>query len=321
MAAGLYGHEETFTAWMDEAFGLMGDDGPRLRAEWLASSPSPMFDDVTVAQPLLYAVNHALGQMVLGWGVRPVALLGHSVGEVAAATLAGVIDFGDGMRLMRERIACFADTPPGGMLAVAASVEDVADLLGGRVHLAAVNGPRQVLLAGEREPLEEAARILDGRGLICRDVLARQAFHSPVVEKAVLATLPGFRQVRLRPPRLTVYSAYTQAVLTDRQATDPEFWAWQAAQTVYFHGALTKLLDDHDCVLVEAGPGNSLTQLARRQRRVVQGHSRVLPLLPDRPRGDEADRRAVDEARRRLTAPPAARARRPAAMEAGGRHG
>lgn len=152
MAAGLHGHDETFTAWMDEAFRLLGPDGPRLREQWLAPAPAPEYDDVTVAQPLLYAVGHALGRMLLEQGLRPAALFGHSVGELVGATLAGVLEFADGMRLMRDRMALFADTPPGGMLAVAASVDEVADVLGPTVHLAAVNAARQLLLSGESAP-------------------------------------------------------------------------------------------------------------------------------------------------------------------------
>ncbi|AKN74868.1 polyketide synthase [Streptomyces sp. PBH53] len=297
MAAGLYEHDSTFTFWMDEAFRLLGQDGPRLRREWLAEVPSAQYDDVTVAQPLLYAVNHALGRMVLGWGVRPAAFLGHSVGEFAAATLAGIFGFDDGIRLMRERVVHFADTPPGGMLAVAAGTEDVADLLGEEVHLAAVNAARQLLLAGEREPLDRAARELAGRGVVCRRVLARQAFHSPAVDDAVRATLHGFRTVPLRRPDAPFYSAGTGGPLPEKEALDPDFWAWQAARTVYFAPALTALLAAHDCLLLEAGPGDGLSRLARRQPRVTARHSFVQPLVP----GDRDDREAVDEVRRRLT--------------------
>ncbi|MEU7002735.1 acyltransferase domain-containing protein [Nonomuraea sp. NPDC046570] len=300
MAAGLYGTEESFTTWMDRTFELFGAVGPRLREQWLATEPSPMFDDVSVAQPLLYAVNHALGRMLLGWGVRPVALLGHSAGELAAATLAGVFDFADGVRLMRGRIGQFADTPPGGMLAVAASVDDVADVLPLGAHVAAVNASRQVLLSGALGPLREAARVLAARGVVCREVPARQAFHSPLVASAATAALPDWQAVRLRPPRLTLYSAYTGGLLDDLTAVDPAFWADQAVATVYFGPALTRLLADHDCLLVECGPGNSLSTLARRQPAVISRSSAVQPLLPDRPRGDVADLRAVAEARRRL---------------------
>ncbi|MET8919753.1 acyltransferase domain-containing protein [Streptomyces sp. NPDC004610] len=302
MAAGLYGHEEAFTHWMDEAFRLLGPDGPRLRRAWLAEHPPPDYDDVTVAQPLLYAVDHALGRMLLEWGVRPVALLGHSVGEFAAATLAGVVDLADGVRMMRERVDLFARTPPGGMLAVSATPDEVADLLRGGVHLAAVNASRQLLLAGERAPLAEAARALHARGTVCREVPARQAFHSPVVEGAVKASLPGWRSVRFHPPRLTLYSAYTEGVLAREQALDPEFWASQASGTVRFAPTLTALLAAHDCLLIEAGPGNTLTMLTRRRTAITQGRSTVLPLLPDRYRGEAADREAAERVREALRA-------------------
>ncbi len=297
MAAGLYGFDETFTTWMDMGFRLMAEDGPRLRRQWLAEAPSPMYDDVSVAQPLLYMVNHALGRMLFDWGVTPVAMLGHSVGEFAAATLAGVLDFAEGMRLIRDRVEHFADTPPGGMLAVAAGVEEISDLLGGKVALAAVNARRQLLLAGDRDSLAEASRALDARGIVNRDVAARQAFHSPLVDGAVRAGLPGFRRVRLNLPRLKVYSAYTQDVLSDGEAVDPEFWASQAARTVYFAPTLDTLLDDVDCVLLEAGPGDGLSRLARRQPQVLAGRSSVMSLLPDRWRGDEVDRRSAAAAR------------------------
>lgn len=280
MAAGLYHRDETFTYWMDEAFAHFQEDGPRLRREWLAQSPSAEFDDVTTAQPLLYAVNYALAKMVLSWGIRPAALLGHSVGEFTAAALAEVFDFADGARLMISRIRSFADTPPGGMLAVAASVAEIADLLGPDVHLAAVNAARQLLLAGERPVLDKAARQLEERGFTCRDVLARQAFHSPVVDGAVRATLPAFSTVALRPPRITVFSAYTQTMLSDELAVNGEFWAWQAARTVYFAPTLTALLSQFDCLLLETGPGDGLTRVARRQRRVVERQSIARSLLP-----------------------------------------
>ena len=289
MAAGLYGRLDVFTDAMDEAFRQLGPEGARLRAEWLAPEPSPLYDDVTVAQPLLYAVGLALGRLVLSWGAEPVALLGHSVGELVAATLAGVLAAEDGFRLMRQRVHQFAGTPAGGMLAVAAPLAEVGDVLGDGVYLAAVNAHRQLLLAGRREDLDRAARVLLERGLVCRDARARQAFHSPVVDDAVTASLPDWQATPLHPPRLPVYSAYTQGPLTGRTACDPVFWARQAAEPVQFAPTLDRLLSDHACLLVEAGPGNSLSMLARRHRAVVRGASRVLPLLPDRPRGDDAD--------------------------------
>lgn len=301
MAAGLYGHDETFTTVMDETFALFETDGPALREEWLAERPSPLYDDVTVAQPLLYAVNHALARVVLSWGVRPAGLVGHSVGEVAAATLAGVLSLKDGVRLMRARMRQFAQTPPGGMLAVAATVEEISDLLGDDVHLAAVNATRQLLLAGESDHLERTRRTLADRGVVCRYARARQAFHSPAVAAAVTASLPDWHTVALQPPQLPLHSAYLDGPLDPGQALDPEFWARQPERTVYFAAALNRLLAEGVDVLIEAGPGAGLSALARRHRAVHAGGCRVVPLLPDSS-GAAGDRQNLADARARLAA-------------------
>src|SRR5262249_31781617 len=98
MAAGLYGYSEAFTGGMGEGFSLLGAEGTQVRADWLLPGSVDGLDDVTRAQPLLYAVGCALGRLVESWGVEPAALLGHSVGEMVAATLAGVFEFKDAMR-------------------------------------------------------------------------------------------------------------------------------------------------------------------------------------------------------------------------------
>jgi acyl transferase domain-containing protein len=107
MAAGLYGHADVFTSTMDQAFRALGSQGHVIRRDWLAETLTPHFDGVTRAQPLLYAIDVALGRMVLDWGVEPAAMLGHSVGELAAATLAGVLTFAEGIGLMRDRARHF----------------------------------------------------------------------------------------------------------------------------------------------------------------------------------------------------------------------
>ncbi|MEU6752337.1 acyltransferase domain-containing protein [Spirillospora sp. NPDC046719] len=300
MAASLYGTVETFTRTMDEAFALMGPRGPHVRAQWLAERPSPEFDDVTVAQPLLYAVGYALGRTLVDRCGSPDALLGHSAGEMVAGALAGVFDFADGMRLMMERLPALAATEPGGMLAVAASVRDVEPLLGDDVHLAAVNAPRQLLLAAAEEPLLRAMSRLKDSGVTVRRVPARQAFHSPLVAAASAEAGDRWTGVELRPPAVRLYSAYDAAPLTAERACDPSFWIGQPARTVHFARALDRLLDDGDHLLVETGPGQSLTMLARRHPRVAAGRSQVIGMSPDRRLGDDAERDAVRSAAEQL---------------------
>lgn len=300
MAAGLYGHCDVFTAVMDRAFELLGADGLGIRADWLSAEPAAMLDDVTRAQPLLYALGYALGKLAESWGAEPAALLGHSVGEMVAATMAGVFEFDDGMRLMRDRMRIFAGTPPGGMLAVAAAADDVSPHLSPPVAIAAINGPRQLLLAGPAAELGEAKRRLQANQITCRPARARQAFHSPAVAAAAEESADGWAATTLRPPRRTVYSAYLGAVLPPRDACDPDFWARQPASPVLFHTTLDRMLNDGDFLLVEAGPGQGLSALARRHPAVSRGRSEVMAMLPAEAGSEDDDRRAVAAAEQRI---------------------
>jgi acyl transferase domain-containing protein len=302
MAAGLYGHFDVFTDVMDTAFWLLGRDGKQVRADWLAEAPPDTFDDVTRAQPLLYAVGCALGRLLESWGIEPTALLGHSVGEMVGATLAGVLEFEDAMRLMRERMRIFADTPPGGMLAVAAAPDQLAGYVTKQVAIAAINGPRQVLLSGPAAPLAAAERRLQAEGVTCMRARARQAFHSPAVADAVARSFEGWRTTPLRPPRRRLYSAYLGEVLPADRACDPRFWAHQPTEPVLFGPTLDRLLSDGDFLLVDLGPGQGLSALARRHPAVSTGRSAVTAMLPTRAGDAERDRHCVRIAAERIRA-------------------
>ncbi len=302
MAAGLYGRDAAFTATMDEVFARLGPRGRELRSDWLGrgGAADARFDDVTRAQPLLYAVGCALGRSLLELGVRPGALIGHSVGEMVAATLSGVLDLADGVELMLDRMDTLAASPAGSMLAVAASAAELEPYLRGEVVVGAVNAPRQTLLAGPAAELARVRADLAGAGITCREARSRQAFHSPVMAPFVAEAHRAWEGVPLRAPRIPVYSARLGAPLTAGHARDPRFWAAQPAEPVLFWPALDRLLADRDALLVEAGPGQGLSTLARRHPAVLAGRAAVLPLLPARRRGPGDDREAFDRAVLRL---------------------
>ncbi|PRH80473.1 polyketide synthase [Streptomyces solincola] len=290
MAAGLYRHDPVFTETVDDVLERFGD-AERMRADWLSERPSTPVDDVALAQPLLFTTGYALGRMLLDGGVRPAALLGHSVGELVAATLAGVFDLGDAVTLMRDRVARLRATPPGGMLTVSATAHDLAPVLARhpQVAVGAVNAPRQIALAGLDGPLEAAERDLRAAGFTVRRVAATTAFHSPVL--APLFTdprpLPDFRLGR---PRIPLWSAFTTEPVT---APDPAMWADQPAAPVLFWPTLDKLLRTGRYLLADVGPGQGLATPARRHPEVQAGRSAVTALLPARPGPPEAERAAV----------------------------
>ncbi|MFI8931149.1 acyltransferase domain-containing protein [Streptomyces sp. NPDC053474] len=302
MARELYDGEPAFGAVMDEFFALMGHEGKELRADWLSARPRIPLDDASRAQPLLFAIGYAAGRALASYGVRPTALLGHSVGELAAAALAGVFSLADAARLMSARSAAMAATGPGGMLAVAARPEELAELLAprpegpgaptvaqpavGTVTVGAVNAPAHTVLSGPEPDLTRVERALKSARVATRRVPARQAFHCPAVAGAADAFRAAFRGVALNSPSIRVWSTRTGLPVRPHQAVDPGFWAGQLATPVLFWPALDGLLRHGRCTLVETGPGQGLSMLARRHPRVRARHSEVVPLLPPRPGGD-----------------------------------
>ncbi|MFF5449524.1 acyltransferase domain-containing protein [Streptomyces sp. NPDC012888] len=290
MATGLYRDEPVFRAAVDDVLERWGAEGEAIRADWLGTGTGPgiPIDDVRRAQPLLFAVDHGLGRLLLGWGVTPAEALGHSAGEVVAATLAGVLTVAEAAALVHGRVRAAARVPAGGMLAVAASTRTLRPYLSGQVAVAAVNAPRRTLLAGPRAELAAVTARLTADGLTARPVPATTPFHSPAMEPAVAAAEPAFRTPP-GPPRFPVRSGYTGRLLTAGEAGSPRFWARQIADTVHFGPALTAMLDGGDRLLVECGPGRTLSALAHQQPAVRTGGSTVLSMLP----GDRPDRAAA----------------------------
>ncbi|MFD2471024.1 acyltransferase domain-containing protein [Amycolatopsis silviterrae] len=309
MAAGLYGQDEAFTDAVDEVFAALGPDGPAIRADWLTDSPVVPLDHVTRSQILLFTVGHALGRMILSWGVRPVALLGHSVGEVAAATLAGVFEVQAAADLMWRRVQELAAAPAGGMLAVAATVEDVTPVLTDEVVIGAINAPRQLILSGPEQPLAEASAKLRAAGRTCLRVPATSAFHSPALADAAARCLPSVAAAQPSPPKIPMVSGYTGRCLTDTEATDPAYWASHPVEPVRFWPALGTLLGPDsplaaggERVLLETGPSQLLAKAARMHPAVRAGEARVVGMLPARAGGPEADLAAMAACREALGA-------------------
>ncbi|NGO70289.1 acyltransferase domain-containing protein [Streptomyces boncukensis] len=307
MAVELYGHDRGFTARMDAFFDLLGPEhGPPMRADWLAGAdrPAELLDGPWRAQPLLFAVACALARGLGERGVRPDVLLGHSVGELAAAALSGVFDLGAAARLMTARSDALAQLPPGGMLSVAAPPAELAGYLGpadraDSVVIGAVNAPRQTVLAGPEPELQRVADRLTAAGTLFHRVRAPLPFHSPAAAEAGEHLTRALAGMTLHPPRIPIQSTRTGRRVTESEALDPGFWARQLAQPVLFWPALDALLAEGGHTLVEAGPGRSLSVLARRHPAVRGGRSDVLALLPS---GAEGTRDAWRQAPARLAA-------------------
>jgi amino acid adenylation domain-containing protein len=270
MGRGLYEAFEGFRRPVDEAARRLE---PRLGFDLRrVLFPAPSDADeaertlrrTAVTQPALFVVEYAVARLLMEWGLGPQALLGHSVGELVAATLAEVFRFEDALGLAAARGALVQAQPEGAMLAVALGEDEARELCGDELVLAAVNGPAACVLAGTHAAVEECARRLGEHGVAAERLRTSHAFHSPLVAPAAEAFAAEVARVERRPARLPFVSNVSGTWIRPEDAVDPAYWGRQLRATVRFADGLATLGAESGRVLIEVGPGRALASLARR---------------------------------------------------------
>lgn len=286
MAHELYRYEPAFAEAVDQFFDRCGPTGGQLRSDWLADDPVVPLADATRAQPLLFVTAYAIGRLLERQGVRVQAAVGHSVGELTAAALAGVFDEAAGARIMLARSRSMRVAPHGGMVAIGASGSVLRHLLPeldatGTVDIGAENSPSQAVLCGPEPALSRTCAALRALGMPGVAVPSRQPFHSTAMAAAAAEFSRGVARELLSPPRFPIYSTRTAALVSDAEAVQPGFWGDQLRRPVLYWRALERMFADvPDALVVETGPGQVLSTIARRHPAVRGGRATVLAMLP-----------------------------------------
>jgi amino acid adenylation domain-containing protein len=282
MAAELYRSEPVFREQIDLACAhLLPRLGFDLRTQLFppaeeAEAAAARLDRTEITQPALFVVEHALARLWMSWGVRPRAMIGHSVGEYVAACLAGVFSLDDALELVAERGCRMGEMPAGAMLAVSLSEGEVRPLLGEDLSLAAVNAPGRTVVAGPDAAVEALSARLAARGVRHGRLRTSHAFHSAMMEPAIAPFAVALRRVRLRPPSIPFVSNVTGTWITAEEATDPEYWARHLRGAVRFSEGMAELLREPGRIFLEVGPGNALATLVRER----EGSPVALASLP-----------------------------------------
>lgn len=267
MTAGLYRDSALYRSFFDEAdAALLPHTGRSVRDLVLGGDEEVHLTRWT--QPALFAVGYALGRTLVELGIRPQGLLGHSVGEYAAAVLAGALPLAAAARLVAARGALMQELPAGGgMLAVRAGSETLRERVAAEplVGVAAVNGPLATVLSGDLAALERIEGELAAQGVRTRRLRVSHAFHSPLMEPVLERFAALAQEVGGGVPRLPVYSTVRGRVLDAAagEAMDAAYWTEHIAAPVLFADAALALLDDGVGQVVETGPRPVLSGMLR----------------------------------------------------------
>lgn len=269
MARGLYDTQPTFRRALDRCAALL--DGvlpqPLLSVLHPAAGAASVLDETRYTQPALFALEYALAEMWRSWGIVPTAVLGHSVGEYAAACVAGVFSLEDALQLVAARARLMQALPAGGQMASVAAdearVRGVLARLGDRIDVAALNGPASTVVSGAGDAVEAACAAFAAEGLAAERLAVSHAFHSRLMEPALAEFAAVASTIAYAAPQLSLVSNLTGRV-AGAEIASPDYWVRQLRESVRFEAGMKTLQAMDVRVFLEIGPQPVLSALGKR---------------------------------------------------------
>ena len=272
MGLGLYRDEPIYRHEIDRCAELLkpmlGYDPREVMypAEGHEEEASQKLEQVAVALPALFITEYATARLWMSWGVRPAAMIGHSLGEYVAACLAGVFTLQEVLELVVVRGRLFAQLPDGEMLSVALPENELRSLLNQKLSIAAINGQAQCVVSGAADDVNEFASVLESKGVENRVLKISVGAHSTLVEPILADFRRALARFRLKPPTVPFISNVTGTWIKNEEVTSVDYWVRHLRQTVRFGEGVGELLKDPERVLLEVGPGRTLSTLAKSQQ-------------------------------------------------------
>ncbi|MHA6262537.1 amino acid adenylation domain-containing protein [Arenibacterium sp. CAU 1754] len=271
MAEGLYDAWPAFRTAMDACNAHFEAQTGTSLIELIKDTENTL-ENPSTALPALFAVEYAMAQLWLSWGVSPAAMIGHSMGEYSAACVSGVMSMQDAMDIVLCRGRLFETLDAGSMLSVPRPEKDVTPHLTPELSVAAINRPDQCVIAGPVKAIEALAETLAGEGIETRRVHINVAAHSTMVEPILKEFGDQVRKSTLNAPQIPFLSNVTGDWITDDEATDPDYWVRHLRGTVRFSDGIERLLEDPERIFMEIGPGQTLSSFARQHPARGAGH-------------------------------------------------
>ncbi len=284
MGLELYRAEPLFRREMDRCFSLLKYDLEEIvfnRSNETYKTNRTYTDELNrteFTQPALFIFEYALARLLMSWGVKPHAMIGHSIGEYVAAHLAGVFSLEDALAIVTLRGKSMQQMPPGDMLSVSLPEEQLTPLLNGKLSLAAVNSSALCTVSGPHEDVRAFEKELVEKGHRCRRLHTSHAFHSDMMTPMLAGFEARLMGINFKTPQIPYISNLTGNWITADQAVDPAYWAAHVRRAVRFSDGLDVLLEKENTVFLEIGPGKSLCTFVRDHAGKKRGH-RALNLV------------------------------------------
>ncbi len=269
MAEGIYRSEPVFREHFDRCAGVLKD---RLKIDILPvlypknRDPEAAARDLArtaVAQPVIFAVSYSLARTLMAWGIKPAALIGHSLGEIVAAALAGVFDLEDALELVARRGSLMQQVPPGAMLAVPLAESEILPRLSDDLSLSAVNAPSLCVVSGPTAAIEKLREDLRGERIATQRLATSHAYHSRMMDPVLEPFARLGEAFSRHAPSIPIMSTVSGTWADPEEMTTLDYWLKNVRRTVRFSVAARNLLRETSGVLIEVGPGRTLANLVR----------------------------------------------------------
>lgn len=304
MGRELHAREPVFREFLDHCAGrLKSELGVDLRTVMFAepsARASQRLQHTELTQPALFTVEYALARQLMAWGVEPAAMIGHSVGEYVAACIAGVLSLDDALRVVAARGRLMQACPAGSMMAVMMRASELEPLLDHALCVAAINESDSCVVSGPDAAVSALESSLVERAAECQHLRTSHAFHSPMMEPALAPFEELLSSVELRAPTIPFISNLTGTWIAPAEATDPNYWTRHLRETVRYADGIAELLAGSARALLEVGPGNTLTTLARRY--LARRDQNAIMTCMGHPRDERSEAELLVEAVGRLWA-------------------
>jgi phthiocerol/phenolphthiocerol synthesis type-I polyketide synthase E len=270
MGKGIYESESVFREQVDWCIGILNNElGIDLRRVLYPTAGMELeaqatLDQTRISQPALFMIEYALAKQLENWGIKADAMIGHSLGEYVAACLAGVMEVEDALKLICKRGELMQEVVAGSMLAAIMSEVEAEEAIGNSgLSIAAVNNPRQIVISGDQAEIDRLADKLMNEGVVTKKLKAKHAFHSKSFNEAAMRLVNEVRKVKLRNGKLPYISNVTGKIARVEEMTDANYWGRQMIECVRFGDGIEELTRRRNVALLEVGPGNTLSKLAR----------------------------------------------------------